>query len=160
MQRIQQLFSFNSQEPLIFTQLDFWLFFILVMVVFSAIHKQYVTRSIFLTFISLFFYFKTSGLFVLLLALTLVVNFAFGKRVQNAENDRTKKGFIAASVIFNLLLLGYFKYAYFFTESFNQLFETHYEVVNQFALWGNGFFGEGTFTEKILIPIGVSFFTF
>jgi D-alanyl-lipoteichoic acid acyltransferase DltB (MBOAT superfamily) len=160
MQRIQQLFSFNSQEPLIFTQLDFWLFFILVMVIFSAIHKHFLTRSIFLTCISLFFYFKTSGLYVLLLGLTLVVNFAFGKRVQNAEKDGTKKWFIAATVVFNLLLLGYFKYAYFFTDSFNHLFLTKYEVVNHFALWGNGFFGEGHFTEKILIPIGVSFFTF
>jgi hypothetical protein len=160
MQRIQQLFSFNSQEPLIFTQLDFWLFFILVMVIFSAIHKHFLVRSIFLTVISLFFYFKTSGLFVLLLGLTLVVNFAFGIRVQEAEKDRSKKLYIAASVIFNLLLLGYFKYAYFFTDSFNQLFQTNYEIVNQFALWGNGFFGEGTFVDKILIPIGVSFFTF
>ena len=160
MQRIQQLFSFNSQEPLIFTQLDFWLFFILVMVIFSAIHKHFLTRSIFLTSISLFFYFKTSGLYVLLLGLTLVVNFAFGKRVQNAEKDGTKKWFIAATVVFNLLLLGYFKYAYFFTDSFNHLFLTKYEVINHFALWGNGFFGEGHFTEKILIPIGVSFFTF
>ncbi|MEN9972269.1 MAG: hypothetical protein RIS20_616 [Bacteroidota bacterium] len=160
MQRIQQLFSFNSQEPLIFTQLDFWLFFILVMVLFSAIHKHFLVRSIFLTVISLFFYFKTSGLFVLLLGLTLVVNFAFGIRVQEAEKDRSKKLYIAASVIFNLLLLGYFKYAYFFTDSFNQLFHTNYQIVNQFALWGNGFFGEGTFVDKILIPIGVSFFTF
>ena len=160
MQRIQQLFSFNSQEPLIFTQLDFWLFFILVMVIFSAIHKHFLVRSIFLTVISLFFYFKTSGLFVLLLGLTLVVNYAFGIRVQEAEKDRSKKLYIAASVIFNLLLLGYFKYAYFFTDSFNQLFQTNYQIVNQFALWGNGFFGEGTFVDKILIPIGVSFFTF
>lgn len=160
MQRIQQLFSFNSQEPLIFTQLDFWLFFILVMVIFSAIHKHFLVRSIFLTVISLFFYFKTSGLFVLLLGLTLVVNFAFGIRVQEAKKDRSKKLYIAASVIFNLLLLGYFKYAYFFTDSFNQLFQTNYQIVNQFALWGNGFFGEGTFVDKILIPIGVSFFTF
>jgi alginate O-acetyltransferase complex protein AlgI len=160
MQRIQQLFSFNSQEPLIFTQLDFWLFFILVMVIFSAIHKHFLVRSIFLTVISLFFYFKTSGLFVLLLGLTLIVNYAFGIRVQEAEKDRSKKIYIAASVIFNLLLLGYFKYAYFFTDSFNQLFETNYQIVNQFALWGNGFFGEGTFVDKILIPIGVSFFTF
>lgn len=160
MQRIQQLFSFNSQEPLIFTQLDFWLFFILVMVIFSAIHKHFLTRSIFLTVVSLFFYFKTSGLFVLLLGLTLVVNFLLGKLVQETEKDRNKKLFIATSVLFNLLLLGYFKYAYFFTDSFNQLFQTKYEIVNQFALWGNGFFGEGTFVDKILIPIGVSFFTF
>jgi D-alanyl-lipoteichoic acid acyltransferase DltB (MBOAT superfamily) len=160
MERIYQLFSFNVDEPLIFTQLDFWLFFILVMVVFSAIHKQFLVRSIFLTVISLFFYFKTSGLFVLLLGLTLVVNYLFAILVETSEKDRTKKWLIAGSVTFNLLLLGYFKYAYFFTDSFNQLFQTKYEIVNHFALWGNGFFGEGTFLDKILIPVGVSFFTF
>ncbi len=160
MERIYQLFSFNVEEPLIFTQLDFWLFFILVMVIFSAIHKHFLVRSIFLTVISLFFYFKTSGLFVLLLSLTLVVNYVFAILVESREKDRSKKWLIAGSVMFNLLLLGYFKYAYFFTDSFNQLFQTKYEIVNQFALWGNGFFGEGTFVEKILIPVGVSFFTF
>lgn len=160
MEKIYNLFSFNVEEPLIFTQLDFWLFFILVMVVFSAIHKHFLVRSIFLTVISLFFYFKTSGLFVLLLGLTLVVNYLFGSLVGKTDKDRSKKWLIAGSVIFNLLLLGYFKYAYFFTDSFNQLFQTKYEIVNQFALWGNGFFGEGTFVDKILIPVGVSFFTF
>ena len=160
MEKIYTLFSFNVEEPLIFTQLDFWLFFILVMVVFSAIHKHFLVRSIFLTVISLFFYFKTSGLFVLLLGLTLVVNYLFGSLVGKTDKDRSKKWLIAGSVIFNLLLLGYFKYAYFFTDSFNQLFQTKYEIVNQFALWGNGFFGEGTFVDKILIPVGVSFFTF
>jgi alginate O-acetyltransferase complex protein AlgI len=160
MEKIYTLFSFNVEEPLIFTQLDFWLFFIFVMVVFSAIHKHFLVRSIFLTVISLFFYFKTSGLFVLLLGLTLVVNYLFGSLVEKTDKDRSKKWLIAGSVIFNLLLLGYFKYAYFFTDSFNQLFQTKYEIVNQFALWGNGFFGEGTFVEKILIPVGVSFFTF
>lgn len=160
MERIYQLFSFNVKEPLIFTQLDFWLFFILVMVIFSAIHKHFLTRSIFLTAVSLFFYFKTSGLFVLLLGLTLIVNYLAGTGVSLAKKDRTKKWLIAGSVVFNLLLLGYFKYAYFFTDAFNQMFQTKYEIVNQFALWGNGFFGEGTFIEKILIPVGVSFFTF
>lgn len=160
MERIYQLFSFDVKEPLIFTQLDFWLFFILVMVIFSAIHKHFLVRSIFLTVVSLFFYFKTSGLFVLLLGLTLIVNFLFGSLVEKTEKDRSKKWFIAGSVVFNLLLLGYFKYAYFFTDSFNQLFQTKYEIVNQFALWGNGFFGKGTFIDKILIPVGVSFFTF
>jgi alginate O-acetyltransferase complex protein AlgI len=160
MEIIYKLFSFNVEEPLIFTQLDFWLFFILVMVAFSAIHKQFLVRSIFLTVISLFFYFKTSGLFVLLLGLTLVVNYLVANLVEKTDKDRSKKWLIAGSVTFNLLLLGYFKYAYFFTDSFNQLFQTKYEIVNQFALWGNGFFGEGTFIDKILIPVGVSFFTF
>ena len=147
-------------SSLVFTKLDFWLFFLLVMVVFSFLHKQKLVRSIFLTVISCFFFFKTSGLYVLLLLLSVSVNYFLGKRIFVARSELRSKWIIAFSAIFNLLILGYFKYAYFFTESFNEMFQTDYELVNQFALMGNGFFGSGTFVEKILLPVGVSFFTF
>ncbi len=160
MDRLIQAFSFNADEPLIFTQLDFWLFFIVVMIVFSFIHKYFLARSIFLTAISVFFYFKTSGLYVTLLVLSLIVNYFLGDAVFKSKTDRGKKWIIALSAFFNLSMLGYFKYAYFFTGAFNEMFHTNFEVFNQFALWGNGFFGEGTFVTKILLPVGVSFFTF
>jgi hypothetical protein len=47
MERLLHAFSFNEKEPLIFTQLDFWLFFLAVMIIFSAIHKNYLVRSFF-----------------------------------------------------------------------------------------------------------------
>jgi D-alanyl-lipoteichoic acid acyltransferase DltB (MBOAT superfamily) len=59
-----------------------------------------------------------------------------------------------------LFFLFFFKYAHFFTESFNKLFQTKYDVINYFAQWGNGFFGDGTFETMILLPAGISFFTF
>lgn len=160
MDRLIQAFSFNADEPLIFTQLDFWLFFIVVMIVFSFLHKFFLARSIFLTAISVFFYFKTSGLYVTLLALSLIVNYFLGDAVFKANSDKRKKWIIGLSVFFNISMLGYFKYAYFFTGAFNEMFHTNFEVFNQFALWGNGFLGEGTFVTKILLPVGVSFFTF
>ena len=160
MDRLIQAFSFNEKEPLIFTQLDFWLFFLAVMILFSAMHRHYLVRSIFLTGVSLFFYFKTSGLYVLLLGLSLVVNYGLGNMIHKSQKDLSKKWIIGLSAVFNLALLGYFKYAYFFTDSFNQMFHTDFEVVNQLAVWANGFFGEGTFITKIILPVGVSFFTF
>ena len=160
MDRLIQAFSFNEKEPLIFTQLDFWLFFLAVMVLFSAMHRNFLVRSIFLTGVSLFFYFKTSGLYVLLLGLSLVVNYGLGNMIHKSQKDVSKKWIIGLSAIFNLALLGYFKYAYFFTDSFNEMFHTDFEVVNQLAVWANGFFGEGTFITKIILPVGVSFFTF
>ncbi len=162
MERLINIFypSFNSEDPLIFTQLDFWLFFLAVMVLFSFIHKHLLARSIFVTIVSLFFYFKTSGLYVLLLGLSLVVNFTLGQLIYTREKKLSKKWVIAISAIFNLLILGYFKYAYFFTDSFNAMFETDYEIVNKFAQWGNGFFNEKVFELKIFLPVGVSFFTF
>jgi len=160
MNRIYEIFAFNEQKPLIFTQLDFWLFFIAVMILFSFTHKNYLIRSFYLTVVSLFFYFKTSGLYVLLLGLSLIVNYFLGKGIYVAPSDKKKKLFIVLSVLFNVLTLAYFKYAYFFTDSFNALFQTDFKVVNQLAYWANGVVGEKYFVEKIILPVGVSFFTF
>lgn len=60
-----------------------------------------------------------------------------------------------------MTILIYFKYAYFFTNSFNEIFHTKYQVINHLAHWGNSFFDGNYFTvDKIILPVGVSFFTF
>lgn len=140
--------------------LDAWLVFIALVFVVARTQKKMLTRSIFLTAVSLFFYYKSSGLYVLLLGSSLIFNYFMGKWIFRSETDLRKKWIIAITVTFNVLILGYFKYAYFFTESFNEMFHTDFQVFNQFARWGNGFFGEGSFVERILLPVGVSFFTF
>ena len=123
-------------------------------------NEQLLLRSIFLTVVSLWFFYKTSGLYMLLLIVSISVNYFLGNRIYKAKSDLRSKWIIAFSAIFNLLILGYFKYAYFFTDSFNQMFDTDFELVNHFAQFGNSFYGEGTFVDKILLPVGVSFFTF
>jgi len=160
MNRINGLFTFDEAHPLIFTQLDFWIFFLLVLAIFSYIHKYQLTRSIFLFFVSLFFYFKTSGLLVLLLSASIVVNYFIGKGVWKASSKKKKIVYVTLSVLFNLLTLGYFKYAYFFADSFNEMFHTNFEVFNVFAQMGNSVLGQGTFVDLIVLPVGVSFFTF
>ena len=152
--------TIEEATSLVFTKLDFWLFFLLVMIVFSFLHKKKLVRSIFLTTVSIFFFYKTSGLYALLLLVSISVNYFLGKEIYKSESDRVRKWIIAASAVFNLLILGYFKYAYFFTESFNEMFSTNYELVNQFALFGNNVFGKGSFALDIALPVGVSFFTF
>lgn len=160
MERLHEIFSFLPMNSMTFNRLDFWLFFIFIMMVFSLLHKNQLMRSIFITIVSLFLYFKTSGLFVLLLGLSIVVNFGLGKLIYTRASDVSRKWVIAFSAIFNVFFLGYFKYAYFFTDSYNKMFGTDYQILNKFAVWGNGFFGDGTFETTILLPAGVSFFTF
>lgn len=161
MDRLWQVFSFNEKEPLIFTQLDFWLFFLAVMIIFSMLYKNKIARSVFLTAVSIFFYFKTSGLFVILLGISLIGNYLFGNAVHNATSNRKKLWIIGIASFLNLSILAYFKYAYFFTESFNEMFHTTHKTFNYLAHWGNGFFGDGYFSvDKIILPVGVSFFTF
>ncbi len=160
MDRLLQLFSFDETQPLIFTQLDFWVFFLIVLSIFSFIHKYKLTRSIFLFVVSLFFYFKTSGLLVLLLSASIVINYFIGKGVWAALSQNKKKFYVTLSVLFNILTLGYFKYAYFFTGSFNEMFHTNYETFNVFARMANSFMDSGSFADHIVLPVGVSFFTF
>lgn len=160
MERLIQLFSFDETQPLIFTQLDFWIFFLIVLSIFSFIQKHKLTRSIFLFIVSLFFYFKTSGLLVLLLSASIILNYFIGRGLGKASSKVYKKVFVTLSVLFNLLTLGYFKYAYFFTDSFNEMFHTKYEVFNIFARMANSFMGAGSFADNIVLPVGVSFFTF
>lgn len=162
MERIYSIFSFEVGDgtSLVFTKLDFWLFFLLVMVFFAWLHKYRLIRSTYLTAVSVFFFYKTSGLYAILLLLSILVNYFLGIKIYNARSLLRSKWIIAVSAIFNLLVLGYFKYAYFFTESFNELFGSKFELLNHFALFGNNVFGEGTFVLDILLPVGVSFFTF
>ncbi|MBP5137041.1 MAG: MBOAT family protein, partial [Paludibacteraceae bacterium] len=64
---LKQIFIFEENTPLLFKQFYFWAFFALVFAVFSMMHSKRLLRNSFLFFVSLFFYYKTSGLFVLIL---------------------------------------------------------------------------------------------
>lgn len=140
--------------------IDIWLLFIGLVFLLSLFRQQFLVRSIFLTGVSLFFYYKSSELFVVLLAVSLVVNYLLGKAIYNSETQLRKKWIIAISAIINLFILGYFKYTYFFTDSFNNMFGTDFVPTNMFAEWANWMFGEGSFVTNIMLPVGVSFFTF
>lgn len=155
-----QALAYSAEQPLIFTQLAFWVFYAWVLLVFGAIHRRQRLRNVFLFAVSVFFYYKTSGFFFLILLFSTVTDFFIGKRIFSTTSDRGKKGWVAASITLNLLVLGYFKYAYFFTDSFNALMETDVAVYNHFAQWSNGFFGTAFRADRILLPVGISFFTF
>jgi alginate O-acetyltransferase complex protein AlgI len=162
MDRIYQIFNvkLGDFKPLVFTQLDFWLLFLFIMIVFAFLQKNKLIKTIFITIVSLFIYYKTSGLFVLFLGASMFWNYGIGNWIYRAKSILKKKTALVLGLSLNILLLIYFKYGFFFTESFNELFKTDFKIVNQFALWGNGFFGEGTFDEKLFAAGGVSFITF
>ncbi len=81
---------------------------------------------------SLIFYTWGEGDYLVLLVASIVVNYFFGLRIEKSKNE------IFIAIAFNLLLLGYYKYANFFVE--NLPFDLHLKEVH--------------------LPIGISFFTF
>jgi D-alanyl-lipoteichoic acid acyltransferase DltB (MBOAT superfamily) len=157
---LQEIFSFDAQRPLLFTQFYFWAFFAFVMAAFSFLYNRRLLRNTFLFAVSLFFYFKTSGLFVFILIFSTFSDFILGKCIYGANSKSKKKLFLTMSVIINLLVLSYFKYAYFFTDVYNNLLHSNHQVINYLALWSNNLTGSGFTVDKILLPVGISFYTF
>ncbi len=157
---ISSFFVYSETNPIIFTSISFWVFFTVVFAIFTVIHKQYTLRNLFLFLVSIFFYYKTSGLFFLLLLFTITNEFFVAQAIYKSENKLKRKLLISYSVILNIGFLSYFKYAYFFTDSFNKVFHTSNQVVNYFSLWSNTFAGSHFEIDKILLPIGISFYTF
>lgn len=157
---ISSVLLYAEDKPLIFTQAYFWYFYGVVLFFFALIYKRMRMRNAYLFFISLYFYYQTSGFFFLILIFSTLVDFAIGKRIYQTKKDIGKRLWVALSIFINLSVLGYFKYAYFFTDNVNELFHTNIEVFNHFAQWSNGFFGSNFRVDRILLPVGISFFTF
>lgn len=157
---LKDILLYDEQTPLIFTGLYFWIFFAIVLVGYSIIYKDKAVRNAYLFAISLFFYYKTSGFFVSILLVSTITDFIIGQRIYASKVLLNKKLWLSLSIFINLFILVYFKYAYFFTEAFNDLLGTNYVPINHFAYWTNSFFDSHFRVDKILLPIGVSFFTF
>lgn len=155
-----RIFSFDENSPLLFTQFYFWAFFAVVFAVFSLIHNKLLLRNAFLLFASLLFYYKTSGLFFLILVFSTVSDFLIGKYIYSSKSENKRKFLVVLSVFINLLTLFYFKYAYFFTDAYNQMFHSDIKVFNVLAQWSNSFGGTTFDTSNILLPVGISFYTF
>lgn len=136
------------------------MFFAIVMAIFSIVHTHKSARNGYLFFISLFFYWKTSGLFFILLIFSTIINYILGFGIYHSVSSVGKKIFLTVSVIANLFLLSYFKYAYFITETVNGIFNTKFEVFNFLAYWSNNIAGSHFDISVIGLPVGISFFTF
>ena len=67
--------AYDPERPLLFTQFYFWAFFALVLLVYSLIYKKKAARNAFLFLSSLFFYYKTSGLFLFILIFSTLADF-------------------------------------------------------------------------------------
>ena len=84
--------------------------------------------------------------FTLLLLTSTLVDYVCGRVIGGSDNQRVRRAWLAVSVVFNLGLLGYFKYYNFGIESLNV------------ALAGLGF--EQLEWTAVVLPVGISFFTF
>ena len=103
--------------------------------------KKLVTLALgFLAVASLFFYSWWNVFYLPLILISVIINFLVGRLI--SKNKRFKKLFLIFGIMFNVSLLGYFKYSDFFLQNFNTLFNSEYSLLG------------------LTLPLAISFFTF
>ena len=136
---LPSLLVFDAKRPLLFTQFYFWGFFVIVMAVYALIYKKKAIRNIYLFAASVFFYYKTGGIYVVLLIFTILSIFYITKWMHRKPDGVAKKVILAIGVVVNLFILFYFKYTEFIINSINDIFNTHFNVVNYYSIILNKF---------------------
>lgn len=122
---------------MVFSSISFLYYFLPIVLLFYFIVPSKFKNFILLIF-SLLFYFYGEPKYIWILILSCLINYIFGLIIEK----RRKKIYLIISVVLNLLLLGYFKYINFFIENINNIFNSSLSSIN------------------VVMPIGISFFTF
>jgi D-alanyl-lipoteichoic acid acyltransferase DltB (MBOAT superfamily) len=157
---LKNIFQYSPESPLIFTKPVFWVFFFIVYFFFSLIYNNKNLRNAYLLLVSLFFYYKSGGFFIALLIIITFIDFWAGIRIANAKIIIAKKFYLLIAIISNLGLLFYYKYSYLFIDLINDLFGTSYKAVDWFSFFINSIINSKFDIFNIILPVGISFFTF
>ena len=137
-----QQFLYDSKNPLLFNNGFFVYFFTLFILLFFALRNHHKARRYVFCLFSLYFFYKASGWFVGLVLVSAVVDFFLSNAIYREKSKSKKKFLLVLSILFNLGMLFYFKYTDFFIEISNSLFDTKFNPLN------------------LILPIGISFYTF
>ncbi|MCX6333974.1 MAG: MBOAT family protein [Bacteroidia bacterium] len=157
---ISQILSYEPDKPFIFSAPAFWLFLLIVLAGYSLIYKKLFLRNFYLLIVSLFFYYKTGGLFLFLLVFVTLIDFTCGYLIFRSRRKIFKRLFIIFSLLSNLGILAYFKYTGFIVGTINDLAGTNFQVYDFLASFSNTLLGTNFDIITIILPAGISFFTF
>lgn len=132
---------------MLFNSINYILLFLpITCVVYYLLLKQklIVASKIWLVFASIVFYGWYDPQYTSLLLLSMLGNFIIGTSFNAPvfQSIKNRKILLIFGLVANILLLGYFKYANFFIDNVNIIFHSHIEIA------------------KIVLPLGISFFTF
>ena len=171
---LTNLFAFDDQHPLLFTQFHFWAFFFIVYIGFCLIvsigekrsrHRlthlptsqrigkaRRLWRNGYLFLVSLFFYYKTSGNYVALLIFSTIVGYLLGIWFDNLSYRQTSTGKSTQTTRKTLMIIGVAInlaiLCYFkYAYFFTDIFNTIASTHYSIA-------------NAIILPVGISFFTF
>jgi len=155
-----QLLQAETSRPWTFLELGFWVFLALVLIGFASLERKLALRNAYLMLVSWFFYYHTSQWYVVLLIFATSVDFGVAHALHRSDKPWLRKLLLALSVLSNLGVLFFFKYAYFAADVWNDLTGLAWNPTPFWAGWSNASLGTDFVEDMILLPVGISFYTF
>lgn len=155
-----QLLQAETSRPWTFLELGFWVFFALVLIGFASLERKLALRNAYLMLVSWFFYYHTSQWYVVLLIFATSVDYGVAHALHRSDKPWLRKLLLALSVASNLGVLFFFKYAYFAADFWNDLTGLAWNPTPFWAGWSNASLGTDFVEDMILLPVGISFYTF
>ena len=134
--------TYNAKDPLLFNSGFFLFFFSVFLIGYQFLYRKKLSRVIYFTLFSLYFFYKACGFYFLFILLSAVVDFNLSNWIYTAKTKGRKAAILVFSIVINLGLLFYFKYTNFFIEIINDMSSGQINPLN------------------LILPIGISFYTF
>ena len=147
--RLPDVLRFES--PMIFSSGLFLFCALLFLPLYMLLRRTTTLRIIYVSLFSLFFYYESSGEYVLILLFAATMDFFIGRAIGRSEDEVYRKCLLLTSICVNIGMLSYFKYFYFLLD------------LGQMLLASLGITTEPAIpleARDYFIPAGISFYTF
>lgn len=142
LKNIVQMLGYDQSAPMIFSSGLFWFIFLLFLPVYGLLKNSRTKMTVFTVLFSLYFYYKSSGCFFLLLIFTSFIDWKISHAIFRCRQRKWRLTLMWLSISLSLLILGYFKYANFFLWNWNAMVKGNFQPL------------------EIILPVGISFYTF
>ena len=149
--RLPDILRFDRESPMIFSSGLFLFCALFFLPIYMLLRRTTTLRIIYVTLFSLFFYYESSGEYVLILLFAATLDYCIGRAMGRSEDPRQRKRLLLASICVNLGMLSYFKYFYFLLD-LGQTLLSAVGIVTPPAI--------PLEARDYFIPAGISFYTF
>lgn len=142
LEKFSNLFVYDPQSPLLFNSGTFMILFVLFAIIYTLIYKKRLVFSLYVIAFSLFFYYKSSGIYFLILVLTTVTDYSFAVFLDRAKKKFWRVTWMLLGIVPSMGLLAYFKYTNFILFNWSLIIQNNFQPLD------------------IFLPVGISFYTF
>ena len=142
LERLLNLLAYDAASPLIFNTGLFLVLFVIFLLIYNGLNNWPRAKMIAAILFSLYFYYKSSAECVFILIGVCLMDYALGRLLGSLTKDIWRRAVVALNILVNVGMLVWFKYFNMLAEAFASIVSSEFDPL------------------EIILPAGISFFTF